>query len=387
MADGVPVTATTGDGDARFAGAIAVLRRGVGEKVFPGAAAAVGTTAGAAWIAGVGRLDHAGGSPAAPGTIYDLASLTKVVATTSVVLRLVETGRMRIDAPVREHLPEFAGGGRDAVTVEHLLTHSSGLPAWRPLFRESRSPAEALALVLGTSLQDPPGSVERYSDLGAILLGECAVRAGGWPLATLAWREVLEPLAMRDTGYRPPASEMGRIAPTEIDGELRKRLIHGEVHDENAWALGGIAGHAGLFSTAEDLARFAVEMLRAVRGVGRPGLFGAETARLFTTRRGTVPGSSRALGWDTRADGEDGSGPRDSRSTSGRRFSPGSFGHTGFTGTSIWIDPVRDRFAVLLANAVHPTRKGPGMLRTRRDFHDAVAEALDGDGRSPGPSG
>jgi len=360
-----------------FAALEEFLSRTAGGDAFPGAAGAAGTSAGIAWIGAGGRLDRAGGPPASPSTLYDLASLTKVVATTTVVVRLLEAGKIGLDDPVRRHLPGFGGGGREKVTIEHLLTHSSGLPAWRPLFREARTREEALALVLATPLSDAPGTVERYSDLGAILLGECAMRAGGMPLAALAWSLVFEPLAMRDTGFRPPASEMARIAPTEDDRDFRGRLIRGEVHDENGWILGGVAGHAGLFSTAEDVARFALEWLRAVRDAGRPGLLGAKAARLFATRRNLVEGSSRALGWDTRSDGDDRSGPAGTKSSSGRRFSPGSFGHTGFTGTSIWIDPVRDRFAVLLSNHVHPTRKAGGMAEARRDFHDLVAGALE----------
>jgi CubicO group peptidase (beta-lactamase class C family) len=377
MAEEVPVSPAAGSTDGRFAAVEESLARAVRAGAFPGAAWAAGGASGTAGIGGVGVLDAASGRRSTGDSIYDLASLTKVIATTSVLMRLFEDGRFSLDTGVRTILPGFDGGGREKVTLEHLLTHSSGLPAWRALYQEARSREEALALVLATPLEGPPGEVERYSDLGAILLGECAARLGGLPLATLSYREVFGPLAMRDTCFRPPPSELRRIAPTELDRTFRRRLLHGEVHDENASILDGVAGHAGLFSTAEDLARFAREILRTVRGEGGPALWKTATARLFTARRGKVPGSSRALGWDTRSDGEDASGAAGSKSTSGRRFGPGSFGHTGFTGTSIWIDPARDRFAVLLSNHVHPDRSRPGMLEARRAFHDAVAGALD----------
>ncbi len=388
MEEEVPVSRAAGPGGGGFSSVEEALVRAVRAGAFPGAAAAAGQAAGTRWIGGAGRLQPGSGRSAGPSTVYDLASLTKVVATTSILMRLHEEGRISLDAEVRAFLPGFEGGGREEVTLEHLLTHSSGLPAWRPLYKEARTREEALALVLTTPLLGPPGEEERYSDLGAILLGECAARAAATPLAALSFRMVLEPLAMRDTCFCPPASERWRIAPTEMDRDFRGRLIHGEVHDENASIFGGVAGHAGLFSTAEDLARFARELLRAVRGGGSPALWKTATARLFTTRRGKVAGSSRALGWDTRSDEADATGPAGSRSTSGAKFSPGSFGHTGFTGTSIWIDPVRDRFAVLLTNHIHPDRARPGMLAARREFHDAVVEALDrlpaADGPAPG---
>jgi CubicO group peptidase (beta-lactamase class C family) len=379
MSERVPVTrAPAGAG---FAAVEVALGKAVEAGVFPGAAGCAGRSSRVLWMGAAGRLSGPGSGAAETSTIYDLASLTKVIATTSCVMRLVDAGAVSPGTPVCSLLPEFRGGGREAVTIEHLLTHSAGLPAWRPLYREARGRDEVLAAVLATPLERRPGEVESYSDLGAILLGECAARAGGAPLATLSWRLVFEPLGMRDTCFRPPASQLGRIAPTEDDKAFRGRLVHGEVHDENAFAMGGVAGHAGLFSTAEDLARFAVELLRGVRE-GRSSLFAAATARFFTTRRGLVTGSSRALGWDTRADAEDGSGPPGSRSSSGRKFTAGSFGHTGFTGTSIWFDPGRDRFAVLLTNQVHPTRNRPGMGDARRTFHDAVADAIDSAGQA-----
>ncbi len=361
-----------------FGAAEEVLRKALASRIAPGASACAGGSRGILWYGAAGSLDYDGGPPVQSATLYDLASLTKVVATTSVVMRLVAAGRLRVEDPVRSFIPSFEGGGREEVTIEQLLTHSSGLPNWKPFFRSGKSPRETLEEVIDSPLTSAPGLVERYSDIGAILLGECAARAAGKPLAALSWELVFEPLAMRDTFFRPPPSELHRIAPTEVDREYRGRLVHGEVHDENAFALGGVAGHAGLFSTAEDLGRFAAEVLRSVRGEAGPRVFDPSIARRFATRRGLVAGSSRALGWDTRGDGADGSGPEGQRSSSGGKFSPGSFGHTGFTGTSIWIDPARDLFAVLLTNRVHPSRARDGMLDLRRDFHDAVAGGVAG---------
>ena len=376
----VPVSGGKNPSENPFRAAEEVLRRCIQTKVFPGAAACAGTSALMAWETGLGRLDYGAGGPVGPETLYDLASLTKVVSTTSLILRLVDAERLALATPVKDILPEFTGGQKEAVTIEHLLTHSSGLPSWRPLFKEAGSREEAMALVLATPLESLPGAAERYSDLGAILLGECAARAAGMPLAVLAWKLVFDPLGLRDTCFRPSATDLWRTAPTEVDRSWRGRLIQGEVHDENASALGGVAGHAGLFSTAEDLGRFSRELLRAIRGEGGSGssIFRSESARRFTTRRNLVPGSSRALGWDTRSDGADGTGPPGDRSSSGRKFGRKSFGHTGFTGTSIWIDPENDRFAVLLTNNIHPARGTGGMMDARRDVHDAVADALDG---------
>ncbi len=356
-----------------FDAAEKVLEKAVASRIAPGACGCAGNSRGVFWYGAAGSLDYAGGPAVRRSTLYDLASLTKVVATTSVVMRLVASGRFRVEDPVRSLIPAFDGGGRETVTIEHLLTHTSGLPDWKPFFRSGKSPRETLDEVIATPLVSAPGLLERYSDLGAVILGECAARAAGKPLATLSWELVFEPLAMRDTFFLPPPNELHRVAPTELDREHRGRLVHGEVHDENAFALGGVAGHAGLFSSAEDLGRFAAEMLRSVRGEPGPRVFDPAIARRFATRRGLVAGSSRALGWDTRADESDGTGPAGKKSTSGTKFSPGSFGHTGFTGTSIWIDPTRDLFVVLLTNRVHPTRAGGGMLELRRDFHDAVA--------------
>ncbi|MBM4186414.1 MAG: beta-lactamase family protein [Gemmatimonadetes bacterium] len=316
----------------------------------------------------LGIDDHA---PTSRRTIYDLASLTKVVALTTVTMVAVERGAIDLDAPVVRYLPEFAGQGKDRVTVRHLLTHSSGLPAHRPLWRESSSEAAALTLVASTPLDTAAGVRMVYSDLGAILVTQLVERALGQPIDRLFDRLVSNPLGLRSSRYRPPAGWLPRIAPTERD-PWRGRIVRGEVHDENAAFLGGISGHAGLFGTVEDLVRFGEWLLAARRGLAGPGpKLTAATVLEFTRRQDLVPGSSRALGWDTPSSG----------SSAGTRLSPASFGHTGFTGTSIWIDPTRDLVIVLLSNRVHPTRDNPRLGPLRVLVADRTVAALDAGAR------
>jgi CubicO group peptidase (beta-lactamase class C family) len=291
---------------------------------------------------------------------------------------LIRDGKLSLSDRVVQYVPAFRGKGsgdgdgdrRDAVTVEHLLTHSSGLPAWRPLFKEVSSYDALLERIVGTELESAPGTKEVYSDLGFILLGEVAAQAGGKPLVELERKLLLEPLGLGST-FRGPGPGTtarpeiaARTAPTEAlpsGGFLR-----GVVHDENARASGGVTGHAGLFSTAEDLALFAAELLRGLRGESR--IFPRELLETFTRRRGLVAGSSRALGWDTPSEG----------SSAGTLLGPRAFGHTGFTGTSLWIDPDRDVFILLLSNRVHPTRESLKILSVRRELADIVILELEG---------
>ena len=320
------------------------------------------------------RFFHAAGQlsvdqsrPVDRRTVYDLASLTKVVALTTVVMMTVDQGRLDLDQPVSRYLPEFAGPDKAAVTVRHLLTHSSGLRAHRPLWQEAPNAPQAIALVLATPLDTTPGTRMVYSDLGAILLTKIVERIHGRSIDRLFDRLVGQPLGLQATRFRPPAGWRDRLAPTEQD-PWRGRVVHGEVHDENAAFLGGVSGHAGLFGTAEDLLRFG-EWLLAVRR-GDPGLapgLSLSVIREFTRRQELVPGSSRALGWDTPSAG----------SSAGTRLSAESFGHTGFTGTSIWIDPTRDLAVVLLSNRVNPTRDNPRLGPLRILVADRTVSALE----------
>jgi CubicO group peptidase (beta-lactamase class C family) len=311
-----------------------------------------------------------------PDTIYDLASLTKVVVTTTAAMVLTDEGRLDPDRPVVSFLPGFQGGAKDKVTVAQLLTHSSGLPWWAPLYREVKGKRDYLQRILAMDLAYEPGTKSVYSDLGVILLGEVLERVAGEPLEAFARRRVLDPLGMKDTLYRPGPALLARIAPTERD-PWRGRLLRGEVHDENAFAMGGVAPQAGLFGTAADLARFAQMLLNG--GVfEHHRIMSRETLERFT-RRAQIPGSTRALGWDTPADE---TGTRSSTpgapgySSAGSLLSPRSFGHTGFTGTSLWVDPERRLFVVLLTNRVNPSRDNDEIRRVRAAVADAVVRAL-----------
>jgi beta-glucosidase-like glycosyl hydrolase/CubicO group peptidase (beta-lactamase class C family) len=342
------------------------IERAVAERAFPGAVLAVGKDGALVRLAAFGRLSYEpGAGEAAPDTIYDLASLTKVVCATTAAMILVDEGRLDLAKPVSSFLPGFRGGAKDKVTVRHLLTHSSGLDWWAPLYRDLKGQAEFVARIQGMDLVYEPGTKSLYSDLGLILLGEILERVAGEGLEPFIRTRLLVPLGMRETCYRPGLELVPRIAPTEQDA-WRGRLLRGEVHDENAYALGGVASHAGLFGTASDLARFAQMLLNG--GVyDHRRIVSRQTLEAFTRRAG-VPGSSRALGWDTPSEG----------SSAGTLLSSRSFGHTGFTGTSLWIDPERKLFVILLTNRVHPTRENDAIRRVRPLVADAVVRAIAG---------
>jgi CubicO group peptidase (beta-lactamase class C family) len=359
----------------RFAEADAVVAAATG-TAFPGAVLAVGRPGEPPHERAFGRLSYeTGAAEVKPDTIYDLASLTKVVATTTVAMMLVDEQKLDLDAPVARLLPRFRGGAKEAVSVRHLLSHSSGLPWWAPLYKEASGRREMLERLLALPLAYEPGTRSDYSDLGMVLLGVLLEEAGGAPLEILVRSRVTEPLGLVDTGYLPGPALVPRIAPTELD-PWRGRLLVGEVHDENAFAFGGVAGHAGLFGTAGDLARFARMVLDGGLHEGRR-LVSRATIELFTRRAG-VPRSTRALGWDTAADegGGRSSTPGDPcYSSAGSLLSPRSFGQTGFTGTSLWIDPDRGLYLVLLTNRVHPSRANDAIRAVRARLADVVAHA------------
>jgi CubicO group peptidase (beta-lactamase class C family) len=354
-----------------------VVEAAVSDGAFPGAVLAVGRRGRLVRYAGFGRLSYdPRASAVQTDTVYDLASVTKVVVTTTLAMILVDEGRLDLETPVHSLLPEFSGGAKDDVRVRQLLTHSGGLLWWAPLYEELHGEEDYVERICEMDLDYPPGTRSSYSDLGLILLGRILELRGGAPLDEMARRRVLEPLGMEHTQYRPPVSLRPRIAPTERD-PWRGRVILGEVHDENAFALDGVAPHAGLFSTAGDLARFAQMLLNRGELEGRR-LVSSETVDLFTRRAG-VPGSSRALGWDTPSNGKDrrSSVPGDpGYSSAGSLFSARSFGHTGFTGTSMWMDPERGLFVILLTNRVYPTRENRKISRVRSRLADAVVGAL-----------
>jgi CubicO group peptidase (beta-lactamase class C family) len=349
----------------------------------PGAVLAVSHD-GARFTYGVGRLGQ--DEPSRPDgmTIYDLASLTKVVGLTTAAMLAVEDQRLDLDAPVQRYVPAFAGPGKDSVTIRMLLTHASGLPAWRPLFREVSTRAEAFALADSTPLDSAPGTAEVYSDLGAIVLTQAIEAVYHERLDSLLEQRIFQPLGLTHLRYLPPPSWRDQIAPTELD-PWRGRVLRGEAHDENAAVMDGVSGHAGLFGSAEDLLTFAEWILEEAGGQadgrtgGRPQ--GSEqpsarpsvrpSIREFTRRQNLVPGSSRALGWDTPSEG----------SSAGTLLSPSSFGHTGFTGTSLWIDPEHRLAIVLLSNRVNPTRDNSRWTPVRAGIADLVMTTLFEDAR------
>jgi beta-N-acetylhexosaminidase len=348
----------------------------VEQKAFPGAELMVGYRGALVFSKGAGRLDNTPQSAAVDqDTIYDLASLSKAIGTTSAAMMLYESGRLLLDVPVQDYLPELKGPNKEKVQVRNLLTHSAGLPAFLPLYKEASGYEPMLAKIAAVPLEYEPGSRVLYSDLGMILMGEIITRASGKTLDQFLSQALFAPLGMSSTEYRPSKNLMSRIAPTEND-PWRKRIVRGEVHDENAYAMGGVSGHAGLFSSGRDLARFAQMILNGGMFDHRRYL-NARTLQLFTSAQGPSSGAVRGLGWAK---------PTPTHWT-GKTFSPSAVWHTGFTGTAIWIDPERQLFIILLTNRVHPTRENTKIDEARRAVAEAVVQAVDGKKPSVGSTG
>jgi serine-type D-Ala-D-Ala carboxypeptidase len=356
--------------DEKFRCAFAVLQQGIKQRAFPGASVAITHQGKLIALKGFGCFTYSKFSPRVrPHTIYDLASLTKVVATTAICMILYERGKFHLDQTVVDVLPEFAGSDtrRSRVTFRMLLAHSSGLPAYAKLFETSQNREELLAQALTIPLTADPGSRAEYSDIGFIALGVALERIACETLDRFFDRAILgpildpaEPFVMGFNFARKPWAAF--IPPTEDDRAYRRRAIRCHVHDENAWMMGGVAGHAGCFGEAGAVATFAQCMLRG----GAP-LFRAHTVELFTRRETSPSGTSRALGWDTPS----------SPSQSGSYFSPQSYGHLGYTGTSLWNDPERQVSVTLLTNRTWPDRKSQAIKRIRPAFHDAVMQAVE----------
>ena len=352
-----------------------LIQRAIADRAFPAAAIEVGRHDGARWNSAFGGLTF---DPLAPfatsDTIFDLASLTKVIATTTIAMRAVDARRIRLSDRVGTWLPEWRGGTRETVTIRHLLAHSSGLSAYFPFFRDITGRAEFEHAICTLPLEYEPGTQSTYSDLGFILLGfiledsamgapEFAGAPGAYdPSTSLAAQShrIASFLTADPLVFTPPRHWRGRCAPTEVD-PWRGRLLVGEVHDENCWALGGAAGHAGLFGTAGAVGAFARATLRTI--AGESILAQPETLRSWIRKNGE-PNSSRALGWDTMLP----------TSSCGALMSSTAIGHTGFTGTSLWIDWERDLYVVFLTNRVHPTRENNAIRSVRRRVHDLVME-------------
>ncbi len=342
-----------------------IVNRGVTAGGYPGASVVVGRKGYAVFSRGFGTLDWRTGSTAvsADETVYDLASLTKVVATTTSIMILYDQGKLELDAPISRYLPSFTGGHRDSVTISHLLTHRAGLPAGLELWRKYNSPKAAREAVLAAPVRNVPGKVYEYSDLGPMLLSFIVEAVSGEPFADFASTRIFQPLGMSKTGFRPAANLASRIAPTEVSPP-RGYPLRGEVHDENAYRLGGVAGHAGLFSTAADLSVFAQMLLQGGQ-YGDVRLVSDSTVARFTRRTA----GRRALGWDT-CEGEGGCG---------KYMTSRAYGHTGYTGTSLWIDPDHDMFVILLSNRVHAPkarRAATVIMDVRHDLADAAVLAI-----------
>lgn len=346
-----------------FERALAVLEESQRARAFPAATAEVGTSEGPLWSTAVGRLTFDDSANLVdPDTIFDLASLTKVLSTATLAAVLVEQRKLLLDEPLAERFEAWEGIDRAIVTVRDLLAHCSGLPPHRRYFETLAGRPAYQAAICVEELAYAPRLRSVYSDPGFMLLGFLLEDVGGHPLDRQfeAWRVASVPDA--EIAFHPPAEWHARTAPTERD-PWRGRLLIGEVHDENTAALDGVAGHAGLFGTAAAVGACARWWLGALSGHDQA--VSDQVAQAFA-RRSAIPGSSRALGWDTMLP----------TSSCGARLSPESIGHTGFTGTSLWIDPTRDLYIVLLTNRVHPTRQNEGIQEVRRAFHDAVVVDL-----------
>ena len=354
--------------DERFSSAFRILQNAIAAQAFPACSLAVSFQGELVACKALGRFTYDQGSPdVTPASIFDLASLTKVVATTAMAMILYERGLLDLEAAVTAIIPEFAAGSSDGslrreVTLHMLLAHSSGLPAYEKLFLHSKTRDAILQAAFATPLTAAPGTRAEYSDIGFILLGLALQRLADESLDVFCQREVFGPLGMSRTTFNPGPTLKQSIPPTAEDRNFRNRLIQSEVQDENASVLGGVAGHAGLFSSAEDLAIFAHSMLNG----GYP-ILRSSTVDFFSRREATPGGTSRALGWDTPS----------APSQSGKYFSPRSFGHLGYTGTSLWIDPERRLSIVLLTNRTWPDCKNEAIKQLRPAVHDAVIEALE----------
>lgn len=339
-----------------------LIRGAIEHRAFPGAAVAVGRGGSIAHLATYGYFTYESERRISTDAAFDLASLTKVVATTTAMMRLYEDGLVDLDAPVSRYVPEFGQAGKDRVTVRQLLSHTGGLIPFRPFYSMGiRTRQGVLDAIFADSLVYEPGTESRYSDFGPITLAILIERVTGQPFARYVRENVFEPLGMWHTGYRRAGAFDPAAVPTEVDDYFRNRTLQGEVHDENAWLLGGTAGHAGLFSTITDLSRFATMLVHEGR-IGDRQFIQPETVRLFTTPVDSLRRHTRALGWDTRTP--------EGYSSAGQLFGPRSFGHTGFTGTSMWIDPDARLYVVLLANRVYPTRDNSGHVPIRPALAD-----------------
>jgi CubicO group peptidase (beta-lactamase class C family) len=348
-----------------FGRAFRVLENAIEQRAFPAASVAVTHQGRLAALKGFGRFTYEPAAPnVTPDSVFDLASVSKAIATTTMAMILYERGLLDLEIPVVSVVPEFTREDerRQEVTFHHLLAHTSGLPAYEKLFLKAQAKRDLLMAAFSVPLVADPGARAEYSDIGFIILGIALERIADEALDHFCQHEVFGPLGMTRTAFNPPKTWRDVAVPTADDQSFRHRIIQGEVQDENASVLGGVAGHAGLFATANDVGVFAAALLDGGQSIVRP-----ETAALFARRETSPNGTSRALGWDTPS----------SPSQAGKYFSPSSYGHLGYTGTSLWIDPERELSVTLLTNRTWPDCKNQAIKQVRPAFHDAVVEALE----------
>jgi len=340
-----------------------VIKAGIADHATPGATVAIARRGKLLVLKGYGHTDWAPGAPlATDSTMYDMASLTKVVATTTAAMILEEEGKLDINRTVVSYLPDYNAPDKQAITVRMLLTHASGIKSNFPLWKEAKGREQYFKGMITFPLVREPGSAVEYTDWNMVLMQFIIERITGQTLDQFVQARVFGPLGMRDTQYLPPESLKLRVAPTETE-DFRGGQVWGIVHDETAWVLGGVSGNAGLFSSARDLAVF-VQMLLNGGSYGGVQIVKPSTVARWTARQ--RPDASRALGWDTPSP----------NSSAGRFFSFRSFGHTGFTGTSIWADPEKELFVVLLTNRVNPTRDNQKIGPLRRAVADVVQQSV-----------
>ena len=336
------------------------LERAVEERAFPGAVCMIAQGGEARVQLAVGKLSYDGDEPVTLATRYDLASLTKVCATTPAILRLVAAGKLQLDDPIQKHVPAFVGAGKEEVTVRHLMAHQGGLSSYVRFFRTMKGRETIVAAAAKEGLMSEPATGVRYSDLGFILLMAVVESASGEPFEDFVQREVFAPFGMEHATFAPTdGAPLATAAPTERD-DARGGIVRGFVHDENAYAMGGVSGHAGLFATGEDVLRYGVALLK-----GGGGVLPKELVAQATRPVGLTDDKTRGLGYQLLRSGGYG----------GTKIPKGTFGHTGFTGTSLWCCPRHDICVVLLTNRVHPTRVNSKITAVRRDVHDLVLAA------------
>ena len=352
--------------DFQFNAVDKVINKAVEDKSFPGAVVLVWKDGKTIYEKAFGNYTYDSSSPKIKtNTLFDLASLTKVVATTTAAMICYDRDLFTLDDKVTKYIPEFGVNGKDNITIKNLLIHNSGLPAWKKFYGRDLKYDDVINEIYSSELEYKTGEKTVYSDLGIITLGKIIEKVSGKTLDVFCKDEIFIPLKMNETFYNPDDSLKKLCAPTETDNYWRMKTLQGEVHDETSAMLNGVAGHAGLFSTADDLAKLMSVLLNKGK-INQKIFIQQSTIELFTKR--VSKESTRAIGWDTKSD---------SGSSAGKYFSKNSFGHTGYTGTSIWADPDRNLFVVFLTNRVYPTRENTKIQKVRPQLHNAVIKSIE----------